>query len=94
MEKVYEFENFEWDDDKQAITKSLRNLDFADSWIIFSDENAITFQSDRDNEIRFKTIGKLEEKLIAVIHTQRENNARIISMRRAHKDEEEAYYDN
>jgi uncharacterized DUF497 family protein len=91
---MYEFDGFEWDEEKQALVKHLRNLNFTDAWIVFDDENALTFQSDKNDEARYKTIGTLNGKLIAVIHTKRENNARIISMRRAHKDEEEAYYDN
>jgi uncharacterized DUF497 family protein len=90
---MYEFDSFEWDTEKQAITKHARNLDFADCWIVFSDENAVTLKSDRNDEERYKTIGELDGKLVAVIHMKRRKCARIISMRRAHKDEIGVYYE-
>ena len=90
---MYEFNNFEWNEEKQAITLDLRGLDFADSWIIFEDEFALTLESNQNDEVRYKTIGKLNEKLIVIIHAPRAGNCRIISMRRARKNEEDMYND-
>jgi uncharacterized DUF497 family protein len=91
---LYEFDGLEWDEKKRLSTLADRNLDFADAWQVLTDNLQITFQSPQKGEERFKTIGLLNSSLIVVIHTPRGRNCRIISLRRAHQNEEEAYYGN
>ncbi len=48
-------------------------------------------RSDREEEERYITIGELNNHIIAVIYTLRNENIRIISARRARKNEEKEY---
>ncbi|MEO6784056.1 MAG: BrnT family toxin [Bradyrhizobium sp.] len=48
-------------------------------------------RSDRNNEERWIAIGFLENRLIAVVFTRRADAFRIISARRARKNEESEY---
>jgi uncharacterized DUF497 family protein len=91
---VYKFDSLEWDELKRLATIADRDLDFADARQIFEDARSVTFASSRQGEKRFKTIGLLRGRLTAVIHTPRRCSCRIISLRRAHGKEKEAYYDN
>lgn len=44
------------------------------------------------DEIRFLTLGMLDGRLVAVAHTETDEVTRIISVRKASKNEEEIYY--
>lgn len=68
-------------------------LSFTDAALIFSSET-ITFLDDRKpyGEERFITLGKLVERVIVVVHTQRAYAIRIISMRKANEREQKIYY--
>jgi uncharacterized DUF497 family protein len=91
---IYEYAVFEWDEQKRNLV-SLRGIDIVlDAPIVLNDERAVTALSPQKGEIRYKTIGLLNGKLYAVIHTPRNGNCRIITMRRAHKNEKEDYHDN
>ena len=81
---------FEWDDDKSATNLGKHGIDFADAIDIFYGR-VILRQSDRNNEERWIAIGSLENRLIAVIFTRRADVIRIISARRARKNEEREY---
>jgi uncharacterized DUF497 family protein len=91
---TYEYAAFEWDEQKRNLV-SLRGIDMVlDAPLVLNDEMAITALSSQKGEIRYKTIGLLKDRLYAVIHTPRKGNCRIITMRRAHKNEKDDYYDN
>jgi uncharacterized DUF497 family protein len=90
---MYTFDGFEWDERKRAQVFAARSLDIAvDGPAVLSDPRAITAASPQKEETRFKTTGMLEGKIYTVIHTPRDGGCRIITMRRAHPDEAEAYY--
>ena len=63
--------------------------------MVFADENAIVFHDDEhsDDEDRWQIIGLVEDVLL-VVYTEREDRTRIISARRADKDERRIYYGN
>jgi uncharacterized protein len=81
---------FEWDDDKSRANLGKHGIDFEDASGIFYGP-IILRQSDRNNEERSIAIGSLEDSLIAVVFTRRANAIRIISARRARKNEEREY---
>ena len=85
---------FEWDSDKAEINFKKHKIKFEDAVYVFFDENRIDeFDELRsDDEDRYKIIGKVE-KILVVIYTERKENFRIISARRADKDEEADYYE-
>ena len=85
---------FEWDDEKAAINKKKHKLSFEVAAEVFLDENLIDDYDElhSDDEERIKVIGRVG-KILAVIYTERgEKRYRMISARRADKDEKEKYY--
>ena len=70
-------------------------ISFLAATAVFDDPNRIEEDTTRpeQGEIRTKTIGKIEgELVVVVISTDREQRRRIISARRAGKNEREKYY--
>jgi uncharacterized DUF497 family protein len=89
---MYEFDGFEWFEGKRKLVLDIRGLDFAkEGKAVMRDTKAITSESPQNGEERYKTTGIFSGKLYTVVHTPRHGKCHIITMRRAHKDEEEAY---
>ena len=92
----YSFEGFEfeWDDEKYQINIKKHGIRFETAAHVFLDKNAVTYYDElhSDDEDRIKIIGKVE-KILAVIYTERNDRHRIISARKADKNEEEEYYE-
>ena len=82
--------SFEWDGQKNVSNLAKHGIDFDDAIEVFYGP-ILLYRSDRSNERRWVAIGFLEDKLIAVIFTPRANVIRIISARRARKNEERKY---
>ncbi len=84
---------FEWNDEKNKINMKKHSLDFQDAELIFLGRT-ITFIDDRQDygEDRYITLGELENRVIVVIHTQRNYALRIISMRKANEREKKIYF--
>jgi hypothetical protein len=81
---------FEWDEDKSRANLGKHGIDFDGASEIFY-EPIVLRQSNRNNEERWIAIGSLEDRLIAVVFTRRADVIRIISARRARKNEERQY---
>jgi uncharacterized protein len=84
-------DGFEWDVEKNRQNIAKHGIDFEDAIEIFY-SHILLRQSDRNNEERWVALGSLEDRLIAVIFTWRANVVRIISARRAWKNEERKYH--
>ena len=84
---------FEWDDEKNRINKRKHNVSFQTAEKVFSDENRIEWLDTKhsDEEDRYITIGMVDE-ILFVIYTEREDRVRLISARRANKNERRKYY--
>ena len=72
-----------------------RGLDFAEAERLF-DGPTLTFEDERRDygERRWVTMGLLREKVIVVVHTETEDEIRVISMREAEKDEQLLFFAN
>jgi uncharacterized protein len=81
---------FEWDDEKSRRNLAKHGIDFDDAKEVFY-RPVIIRQSNRDNEERWVAVGYSENRLVAVIFTRRADVIRIISARRARKNEEREY---
>ena len=83
---------FEWDEEKCQANIDKHGLSFADAWIVFANET-LTFPDDRENYggKRFITLGNLVGRIVVVVHAQREEFTRIISMRKANARERKIY---
>ena len=82
---------FEWDEAKRAATLAQRSLDFRDAIAAFDGRPALHAQAHRDGETRFATVAVIGARHFTVIWTWRGPHRRIISFRRARRDEERAY---
>jgi uncharacterized protein len=85
--------NFEWDDAKRLSNIKKHGIDFIDSPTVF-DGYTLTIEDDRYDygERRFVTFGILDGRVVVVVHTENEASIRIISIRKATKNEEKAYF--
>ncbi len=84
----------EWDEEKNALNKTVHHIAFEDAQYIFSDENRIERIDQSEGNIfgeeRWQTIGKVG-KLFFVVYTELGENRRIISARLAEKHERRSY---
>ncbi len=84
---------FEWDENKRLANIDNHGIDFIDVLEVF-DGDIITIEDDRYNygEQRFVTFGLLQGRVVAVVHTDRGKLIRIISIRKATKNEYRTYF--
>ena len=84
---------FEWDEDKRLANIHKHAIDFQDATTIFEGE-IVTVEDTRFDygEQRFITLGLLKGRVIAVVHTEREDKIRIVSARKATKYERITYF--
>ena len=83
----------EWDEKKRQLNLAKHGIDFTRAASIFEGAIAEYPQQKRDyGEERFAAIGRVEDLILYVIYTWRDNRRRIISARRAGHDERERYY--
>jgi len=86
--------NFEWDSKKAESNERKHGITFEEASTIFGDLLSITIDdpSHSIGEDRFITIGtSASGKIIVVVHTDRNDIIRIISARRATKNERRQY---
>lgn len=89
---------FEWDENKDRINKKKHGISFEVAVRVFLDDmriEKIDFAHSTVDEERINIIGRVENMIILfVVTTERSGKIRIISARRAEKNEEEEYYAN
>ncbi len=90
---------FEWDENKNEINKKKHGISFEEAKAVFYDDNAVIFDDPdhSQNEERFLIIGLAKtEKICIVSHCYRhnDNTIRIISARKATKNEKNIYLEN
>lgn len=84
---------FEWDEEKANLNWRKHKIDFNDAAKVFADENRVEWLDEyhSDDEARYITVGKVNE-ILFVVYTEREDVTRLISARRANKQERRKYY--
>jgi uncharacterized protein len=83
---------FEWDPAKNAANISKHQIDFSDAARIFEGSVLERVDARRDyGEDRYTAIGEAAGRELFVVYTIRAGNRRIISARKANRDEREAY---
>ena len=83
---------FEWDERKRESNLRDHDIDFQDARRVIDGATFIR-QSDRKGEIRYMVYGFLDQAEVVLICTFRGENCRIISARRARRDERKRYHD-
>ena len=89
---------FEWDEKKSRINKKKHGVTFEEAETIFTDENALIIHDPdhSDDEDRYILLGlSVRFRMLVVCHCYRssDENIRIISARKAEKDEEKQYFE-
>ena len=83
----------EWDNNKAASNLIKHKIDFEDAKNIFLDSNRLERGNKRDYcETRIQIIGIVNQVVLFVVYTKRNGRNRIISARRANKNERRQYY--
>ena len=93
MLENYDYESaigFDWDDRKSELNLAKHGIDFENAIEVFYGP-MILRRSDRNNEERWVAVGDSKNRLVAVVFTRRAVVIRIISARRARKNEEREY---
>jgi uncharacterized DUF497 family protein len=84
---------FAWDEAKRRLNLRKHGIDFTDADKIF---RGLTFTAEDDREIygerRYLTLGLLDDQVVSVTHTERGEEIRIISIRKATKHEARFYF--
>lgn len=78
---------FEYDNEKSKINKEKHGIDFNESQKLWEDFDRLIIPIRNVDEPRFMIISMLEDKIWSGIFTMRNEKIRIISVRRARKEE-------
>ena len=84
---------FEWDEAKRESNILKHGIDFIDVEKVFEGQT-VTILDDRFDyeEERFITLGLLDGRVVVLVHIEAEDVIRIISARKATKNEEISYF--
>ncbi|NEP13903.1 MAG: BrnT family toxin [Symploca sp. SIO2C1] len=87
---------FEWDNEKNSINQKKHSISFEEAKSVFYDDNAIQFwdEDHSDVEDRFLLLGRSSKmRILLIVHCYREQESviRIISARKATKNERKYY---
>ena len=82
---------FEFDLQKSQSNEQKHGIDFEKAQLLWADPDRIQILAKTIDEPRFMVIGKIEGTHWSIILTYREDNIRIISVRRSRKEEIEIY---
>ena len=86
----YNFE-FEFDENKSDSNKEKHGIDFVEAQELWNDENGAIFDAKSEDEKRYALVSELDDKVWVTIITMRGEKVRLISVRRARKEEVEFY---
>ena len=84
---------FEWDEAKRRSNLRRHGFDFVAIEKILSGAT-VTFLDERFDygETRLLTLGLFKQQVVAITHTETDDVIRVISIRKASKNEEENYF--
>ena len=84
---------FTWSERKRAVNVKDHGLDFVDAPRVFEGAT-YTFEDDRFDygEQRFETLGLLADVPVSIVHTETQDEIRVISFRKATKREATIYF--
>ena len=86
--------NVEWDEGKEQCNIAKHGISFATASKVFLVDDRFEVVSTRNNEERHKVVAEVGQHVIAVVYTMRGKNYRIISARKASKQERRKYEQN
>ncbi len=83
--------NFEFDEQKSVSNQLKHGIDFIEAQQLWEDPERIEIRARTSDEPRIMIIGRINQAVWTGIYTIRNHNIRIISVRKARKDEKEIY---
>ena len=85
--------HFTWDEDKRLANIQKHGIDFVGVEAVF-EGYTVTMEDDRIpyGEQRLATLGLLQGRVVAVVHTEQGDTIRIISVRKASRYEQRIYF--
>lgn len=82
---------FEYDPKKSAENKRKHGIDFEEAQALWNDSAVIEIPARVTDEPRWVVIGKVDDKHWSAVITHRDENIRLISVRRSRADEVAIY---
>jgi len=82
---------FEYDEKKSRLNLDKHGIDFKDAQLLWLDPNLVEIPATTADEARFLVVGRISKKHWSAVITYREENIRIISVRRARNEEVKLY---
>ncbi|PKO85795.1 MAG: hypothetical protein CVU18_18330 [Betaproteobacteria bacterium HGW-Betaproteobacteria-12] len=85
-----------YDPKKRVANLKKHGYDFADVPLVIESDQTVTFEDRRFdyNEQRFITLGMLRGEVVVIATAETDEEIRVISMRKAERNEQEIYYGN
>ena len=83
--------SFEFDSKKSQSNKAKHGIGFDEAQLIWEDPDLLEVQAKSDDESRYLVIGKIAKKHWSAVITYRDENIRIISVRRSRETEVTIY---
>ncbi len=85
---------FEWDDNKNFLNCKKHGIDFSELRKVFNHPMVATVDSRKDyGEVRWVALGDLDGSIVVLVYTEKKNRIRLISARRATKNEQNIYFE-
>jgi uncharacterized protein len=82
----------EWDKNKNIANIRNHKIDFCDAWKIFNSPTLKRIDNKKNyGEERWIALGKIEDVNVAIVYTHRAEKIRVISIRRASRNERKIY---
>lgn len=87
---------YTYDPAKKTANLKKHGLNFGDARQVIESGQAVTFEDRRFDygESRFLTLGLLDGVVVVIVTAETEDEIRIVSMRKAERNEQEIYYEN
>ena len=82
---------FEFDEEENLTNRKKHGVGFVEAQAMWDDENLLEIPAKTEDEPRSILIGRMHGKIWAAVITRREGRTRIISVRRARKEEQALY---
>lgn len=87
---------YTFDPEKKAANLKKHGYDFEDAPQVIESDHTVTFEDRRFayDEQRFITLGMLRGEVVVIATAETDEEIRLISMRKAERNEQEIYYSN
>ncbi len=83
--------SFDFDENKSQTNLSKRGIDFVEAQLLWLDPDLLEIPANTTDEPRYLMIGRIESRHWSAVVTYRDENIRIISVRRCRDEEIKLY---